>query len=87
MANGTEKLLQEIADKYLNSDFNGYGLRLDGPHDSCQAAVRALVEAGRIDLHFGEGHPNPHIKALPLGPSEEQLEKLDGGQYSEQKPP
>ncbi len=43
------------------------------------AGIRALIAEGYLDLVRGDGHPNPHIKALPADSIDVQLEKIEVG--------
>jgi len=63
------KLLDEITDFYIASrDFNGIPYRdLKESRDeaSLKSGLSQLIGNGSISVVFGDGHPNPHIKALP----------------------
>ncbi len=73
-------LLVIITKFYLkSSDFNGmssrflieqYGVR------QVRRDLSSLLKAGSVSLVFGDSAPNPHIKALPPEPVEDQLAKL-----------
>lgn len=70
-------LLDQVLRHYLQSgDFNGLGVIQLGV-DAGQAEVRELIQNRNLDLVRGDGHPNPHIKALEAEPVEIQLEKID----------
>ena len=43
------------------------------------APVKALIGDGLVSLNRGDRHPNPHVKAFPPEPIEEQLQKIDEG--------
>ncbi len=75
-------VLDRITQHYIQSrDFNGIsGLRLaedlaEEPAD-VQAVVAELIREGKVAAVFGDIHPNPHIRAFPDVPIEDQLEKL-----------
>ena len=70
-------LLEKVTQKYINSsDFNGLPLFqvLNVPNIS--NSIIDLISTEKIDLVRGDGHPNPHIKALSAEPPEVQLEKI-----------
>lgn len=70
-------LLKKITQKYIeSSDFNGLPLFqfLNVPNIS--NTIIELISREKIDLVRGDGHPNPHIKALSAEPPEVQLEKI-----------
>ena len=70
-----EKLLEKITTQYLESgDFNGL------PLSSCKSEkenIIALVREGKIEVNFGDKHPNPHIKALELDDKDAQILKIE----------
>jgi hypothetical protein len=78
----SDALVSAVVDKYLQSgDFNG----LPGHHiiahfrvacDELRNILMPLVEAGHLDLNFGDNHPNPHIRAFRDEPIDQQLAKL-----------
>ncbi len=76
-------ILDEISTAYLNSrDFNGMPIRqLQAQHEFEDIELRqhlaALIDQEKIALVFGDIHPNPHIRALPDEPQEDQLRKLE----------
>lgn len=71
----TDRLLQRAVRIYLDStDFNGLP-RSELSADEHEAA-RSLVSDGRLEVHFGDVHPNPHIKAFEPHVREKQLEML-----------
>src|SRR5882757_2533262 len=80
----SKKLQNEITDKiiayYLGSrDFNGLPLvSLREEYSLPKFKIKTLIESGNIELHFGYGHPNPHVRALPLGDREAQYKMLEG---------
>jgi len=38
--------------------------------------LKLLIETGDIEIHFGFGHPNPHVRAMSLGDKDIQLKTL-----------
>ena len=76
-------IIDEISAAYLNSrDFNGMPIRqLQAQHEFEDIELRqhlaALIDQEKIALVFGDIHPNPHIRALPDEPKEDQLRKLE----------
>lgn len=83
-----ERALATITDFYLNShDFNGTPTTalerlLNIEADANIQLLSELIEGELISLVFGDGHPNPHIRALPDEESEIQLTKLHGDMYN-----
>ena len=77
-----EQILAAVAKYYLASgDFNGLPVRTLYKDDTTKALVRTtlrqLIDGGQITMEFGIRHINPHIKALPPDPSQnEQLQEL-----------
>jgi len=75
-------LLEAATEFYLNSrDFNGCPVasvfqKVEGAQAVLEEALVSLVSRGRADLVFGDGHPNPHIRAFAPPPPEKQLQKL-----------
>lgn len=82
-------IIDEVTKFYFDSgDFNGYPTyRLKekfGLNDkAAKKIIRDLVLARRIDVVFGNIHPNPHIKAFSDSPAEQQLEFLDQLEFSD----
>ena len=76
-------ILDDITAFYLKSrDFNGLPVwKLKAQYnlddDKLRQHLRTLIEEGKIAHVFGDIHPNPHIRALPDEPKEEQLRKLE----------
>ena len=76
-----EQLIKEVSKHYLEShDFNGF------PTCNCQdqddwnhikSLVKECVKEQKIDVVFGDYHPNPHVKAFLADPVEEQIQKID----------
>lgn len=67
-------LLNSITEKYLSSEeFNGYPLHSG---ESEKQIITELVQDGKIEINFGDQHPNPHIKAFDLGDKKTQIEKI-----------
>ncbi len=73
------EILDATIQTYLGSgDFNGMGVaQLVSNGDV--SLVRELIAEGQLDLVRGDGHPNPHIKALPPDPIPDQLKIIDEG--------
>jgi hypothetical protein len=69
-----DEILKIITDKYLSSEeFNGQPLnRLE----SEKQHIIALIQKGKIEINFGDKHPNPHIKAFELDDKDTQIEKI-----------
>ncbi|GAB4362513.1 MAG: ATPase AAA [Kiloniellaceae bacterium] len=79
MTRDPEALLTRIREHYIKSnDFNGLPIHALGEADSRLVnTVLELIRCGAVDLVRGDGHPNPHIKALPADPIEVQVEKIE----------
>ena len=74
-------ILKKTTDYYLNSpDFNGLPVR--SFPDSAKT-IKKLILAEKIDLVRGDGHPNPHIKALPPDTVEQQIQKIEANGLGE----
>ncbi len=72
-------ILEQALATYLQSgDFNGIGV-VKFTHTGDMDLIKELIEEGLLDLVRGDGHPNPHIKALPADPITVQLEKINDG--------
>jgi hypothetical protein len=73
-----DALLDAITEKYLSSEeFNGFPLGQIGlPRKELDSLLRELIEEDKISLNFATYHPNPHIKAYPPEPVQDQLRKL-----------
>ena len=77
------QILDEITASYgASHDFNGLPVnRLQSDHGwddgELKEHLHILIESNEISLVFGDNHPNPHIKALPDEPKEQQLAKLE----------
>jgi hypothetical protein len=70
-----EELLKKITRQYLESkDFNG--LALSG-FESERENIIALIREGKIEINFGDKHPNPHIKAFELDDKDTQISKIE----------
>jgi hypothetical protein len=85
---GTTKqaILEQITDFYLSSgDFNGLpGITLTkrfGSNTLLRSLIE-LIEEDKASVVFGNVHPNPHIRALPDIPKEEQIRKLQARELS-----
>lgn len=77
-----ENLLEKITDQYLESrDFNGLPLF---KYESEKEIIIELILEDKIEINFGDKHPNPHIKAFELDDKETQIHKIDsiGFEYS-----
>lgn len=72
-------ILEQVLTQYLESgDFNGLSVsQLVSAGDI--AVIKELVAEEKLDLVRGDGHPNPHIKALPEDTVSLQLEKIEAG--------
>jgi len=74
--------LEYISEFYLSSrDFNGVPVRtlrneLGLEQPTAKELLERLLRAEKIDLLFGNIHPNPHIKAFSHIPHEKQLQFL-----------
>lgn len=90
MSNKKENVLQVVTNYYLNSgDFNGLPVRgmtksLHIRKIILRKILFSLIEDGMVCLVFGDGHPNPHIKAFPEDSIEEQLRKARKAENLEQ---
>lgn len=70
-----EKLLEKITKQYLESrDFNGLPLSV---FKSEKENIIALVREGKVEINFGDKHPNPHIKAFELDDKDTQILKIE----------
>lgn len=78
-------LLRIITDFYVNShDYNGIPVRdlLRGSEETkLKEELSALVGAGLVSILYGDRHPNPHIKAFPDEPVEQQIAKLETSSF------
>jgi len=75
MPDARTAIVDKVVKQYLDSDdFNGVSVGTLNGDD--QKLVPALIEEGLLDLVRGDGHPNPHIKALPADAVEDQLQKI-----------
>jgi hypothetical protein len=81
-----DKLLDKITTFYLDShDYNGMAIsRLVAIYGEAETReyLSSLVSDGLASVIFGDLHPNPHIKALPSEPEDEQRKKLDTLKFS-----
>lgn len=75
-----EAFLSKISDFYIKSDnYNGIPARSliqEHGEEKVRRILAKLISDGYVSIVFGDYHPNPHIRALPPEPIEEQLEKL-----------
>lgn len=70
-----DELLKQITHQYLRSrEFNGQTL---SGFESEKENIIVLVREGKIEINFGDKHPNPHIKAFELGDKETQIAKIE----------
>ncbi len=79
------ELLDQVTDFYLNShDYNGTPVfalvKKYGKAETIEY-LSSLIRNGFVSVVFGDYHPNPHIKALPSEPKEEQNEKLTTSRF------
>ena len=76
------ELVDAVVQQYLTSgDYNGlpiYSLTrsLGLTLEELRLTLVPLIEASQLSVNFGDGHPNPHIRALADRPIEEQVAKL-----------
>lgn len=78
-----QSIVEDALDKYFDSgDFNGlpiyaisekYGVSAD----DLEPDLRALIQDEKIEVWFGNVHPNTHIKAFSWVSKEQQIEFLD----------
>lgn len=82
-------LLKEITDFYLSSrDFNGFSVRslrkdFGATLDQAKEATRRLLAAEKIDVLFGNVHPNPHIKAFSHISNDQQQTFLQNLEFAD----
>ncbi len=70
-----EQLLAKITTQYLESrDFNGLPL---SSYKSEKENIITLVREGKVEINFGDKHPNPHIKAFELDDEDSQIPKIE----------
>jgi hypothetical protein len=81
-----EDVLEQVTDFYLSSsDFNGVPVATLVERFGSDELIRSLVEIigeDKASVVFGNVHPNPHIRALPDIPKEDQIRKLRAGELS-----
>lgn len=72
-----DETIDRVVEVYLASeDFNGLPTRsIDSEPSRIRAILVELLESGAIDVVFGDGHPNTHIKAFKSEPRDLQIEK------------
>jgi len=69
-----DELLEKITHQYLRSrEFNGQAL---SGFESENEHIITLVREGKIEINFGDRHPNPHIKAFELVDKDAQIAKI-----------
>lgn len=69
-----EEILNAVTETYLDSEeFNGYSL-YDLEHE--QKKIIELVQDEKIEINFGDKHPNIHIKAFGLDNIPTQIKKI-----------
>ena len=80
MSIDSEKLLTNVREYYETSrNFNGLPIHLlDIKNLHLNDIIVELIRSEEIDLVRGDGHPNPHIKALPAEPIYTQIRKIEG---------
>jgi len=84
-----QTIIEEVTKFYFDSgDFNGYPtyclkeqFRLD--NEAAKKLVHDLILARKIDVVFGNTHPNPHIKAFSDTSAEQQIEFLNQLEFSD----
>ena len=80
-----DEILDELTKFYLHShDFNGTPVStLVKAHGEMRVreCISSLLDDELISVVFGDYHPNPHVKALPAEPVEEQRKKLDSPKF------
>jgi hypothetical protein len=70
-----KEILDKITKQYLSSgDFNGLPL---SALKSEKENIIKLVREGKIEINFGDNHPNPYIKALELDDKNTQILKIE----------
>lgn len=80
---GDDALVELVVRHYQDSkDFNGlpaYVLIGSGltDLDRLLELLPRLIEQGLVAVNFGEGHPNPHIRAFPDPPARDQVTRLE----------
>ena len=79
MTRDSKELLAEVREHYRASHgFNGLPLHsVDTANAHLSEVVIDLIRQGHVDLVRGDGHPNPHIKALPAEPIDVQISKIE----------
>lgn len=84
-----QAIIEEVTKHYLESgDFNGYPVSALKEHfnigdEAAKDVLRALIVARKIDVVFGNIHPNPHIKAFSDTTAEQQIEFLETLDFSD----
>lgn len=84
-----QAVIDEVTKHYLESgDFNGYPVyalkkSFDIGDEAAKDLLRELITARKIDVLFGNIHPNPHIKAFSDTTAEQQIEFLETLEFSE----
>jgi len=72
-----ENLLEEIVNFYMKShDFNGFPATSLDANDKSVQTIIDLIQERKIELHRGDRHPNPHIKAFVVEDKAEQIRKI-----------
>lgn len=71
-------IIELVTEYYLKQrDFNGLPLAtLRENYSLTKRDLKLLIESGNTEIHFGYGHTNPHVRALPLGDKDVQLKTL-----------
>lgn len=71
------RILAAVVDRYIKSGhFNGVAIRELKRTRTLRADIETLIRERGVDLVRGDGHPNPHIKALPADQPDSQLAKI-----------
>ena len=77
MGLSSSDLIEKVTQQYLSSgDFNGFPIHQIQNVSNISGIVSELIANESIDVVRGDGHPNPHIKALDEEPINLQLEKI-----------
>ncbi len=84
-----QAIIDEVTRHYLESgDFNGYPVytlkkQFDVDDETVKALLRELIVTRKIDVVFGNIHPNPHIKAFSDTSAEQQVEFLSQLEFND----
>lgn len=78
-----QAVIEEITKHYLESgDFNGYPVsalkrKYEINDEAAKKFIRELILSGKVDVIFGNIHPNSHIKAFSDTSTKQQIEFLE----------